>query len=100
MEVELKTDNYCSTCGRTINLDLYTIPAVSLHCFASTHNCIINRLKIGLSLYRKKSIRLGGKFHKPENDNVKRLSYTHCSAATYSLFHFNSVSTNRFQKLH
>lgn len=75
MEVELKTENYCLTCGRKINLNLYTIPALSLNCSTSTHNCIINHLKIGLSLYRKKSIRLRGKFHKPENDNVKRLRY-------------------------
>jgi len=34
MEVELKTENCCLTCGRTINLDLYTIPALSLNCSA------------------------------------------------------------------
>jgi hypothetical protein len=75
MEVELKTENYFLKWGRTINLNLYTISALSLNCFESTHNCIINYLKIGLSLYRKKPIGISGKFHKPGNNNVNRLHY-------------------------
>jgi len=47
MEVELKTEYYCLTCGRTVNLDLCTIPPLSLNFSVSTHNCIKNHLKIG-----------------------------------------------------
>ena len=47
MEAELKTEYYCLTCGRMINLDLCTIPPLSLNCSVSTHNCIKNHLKIG-----------------------------------------------------
>jgi hypothetical protein len=75
MKEQLKRVNYCLSCGRPINLNLYTTPAFLLNCYASTYNCIINHLKIGLSLYRKKPIRLCGKFHKQGNDNVKRLCY-------------------------
>ena len=47
MEVELKTEYYRLTCGRTINLDLCTIPPLSLNCSVSKHNRIKNHLKIG-----------------------------------------------------
>jgi hypothetical protein len=74
MEVELKTEHFL-TCGITINLDLYAIPALSLNFSASTYNCVTNHLKIVLSLCRKKCIRLRVKLHKPGNDNLKRLRY-------------------------
>lgn len=73
--VQLKTVNYCLNCGRLINLDLYTTAAFSLNSYTSTYKCIINHLKISLSVYSKKSIQLCGKFHKPGNDNIKRLRY-------------------------
>jgi hypothetical protein len=52
MEAELNRVKCVLKCGRPINLDFYAIPVLSLNCNASTYNCIIYHLNIGLSLYR------------------------------------------------